>query len=62
MSNNLKTLPKETPEEKKTRISLLEEFFGIDNKNTHNKNNSKNDKNSIEKNQQEFGHRKRIKP
>jgi hypothetical protein len=32
-----------------------------DNKNTH-KNNSKNDKNSIEKNQQEFGHRKRIKP
>jgi hypothetical protein len=65
MSNNSKTLPKETPEEKKKRISLLEAFFDIDNKNIqnkYNKNNTQNDKNSLEKNQQEFGHKKRIKP
>jgi len=64
MSNKSKTSPKETPQEKKNRISLLEDFFDIDSKNTQNKykNNSKNDKNNIEKNQQEFGQRKRIKP
>jgi len=65
MSNNSKTLPKETLEEKKKRIALLEVFFDIDNKNTqnkYNKNNTQNDTNTVEKNQKEFGHRKRIKP
>ena len=51
-----------------SRKARLEDFFDDDEKtsqnNKHNKNNknySHND-NSVEKNQQEFGHKKRIKP
>ena len=47
-----------------SRRARLEDFFGddacIQNKNNYNQNNSHND--SIAKNQQEFGHKKRIKP
>jgi hypothetical protein len=49
-----------------SRPARLEDFFDegdvIISKNDHNKNYSRNDKNYIEKNQQEFGHKKRIKP
>jgi len=38
----------------------LEDFLEEPTKN--NKNYSQNDKNNVEKNQQEFGHKKRIKP
>jgi hypothetical protein len=48
-----------------SRKATLEDFFDDDEKpsqnNKHNKNQSRND-NNIEKNQQEFGHKKRIKP
>lgn len=47
------------------RKARLEDFFDdgeiINQKNKHNKNHSHND-NDIQKNQQEFGHKKRIKP
>ena len=47
-----------------SRTARLEDFFNDDeiaqNKNSHNSNNSHNYK--IEKNQQEYGNRKRIKP
>lgn len=53
-----------------SRRVRLEDFFDEEdekvnqtNKNKYNKNDSyNNDKNIISKNQQEFGHRKRIKP
>jgi hypothetical protein len=48
------------------RPARLEDFLDegdvIINKSDHNKNQSHNDKNYVEKNQQEFGHKKRIKP
>jgi hypothetical protein len=48
-----------------SRKARLEDFFDNDEKpsqnNKHNKNHSHND-NNVEKNQQEFGHKKRIKP
>jgi hypothetical protein len=49
-----------------SRPARLEDFLDdgdvIISKSNHNKNHSHNDKNYIEKNQQEFGHKKRIKP
>jgi len=47
-----------------TRKACLEDFFDevVDKKNQYNKNYSYNDANTIAKNQQEFGHKKRIKP
>jgi hypothetical protein len=52
-----------------TRKARLEDFFGDDNdtldssiQNNQNKYNSYNDNEFIAKNQQEYGHRKRIKP
>jgi hypothetical protein len=48
-----------------SRPACFEDFFGETNKNTQTKydtNYLQNDKNSIAKNQQEFGNRKRIKP
>jgi hypothetical protein len=48
-----------------SRKARLEDFLNdgetVNKYNTHNKNHSYNDAN-IEKNQQEFGHKKRIKP
>lgn len=48
-----------------SRKARLEDFLNegetINQNNKHNKNHSHND-NNIEKNQQEFGHKKRIKP
>jgi len=48
-----------------SRKARVEDFFDDDeimNQNTkHNKNHSHND-NTVDKNQQEFGHKKRIKP
>lgn len=48
------------------RTARLEDFLDegdvIISKSDHNKNHSYNDKNYVEKNQQEFGHKKRIKP
>lgn len=48
-----------------SRKARLEDFFDegetINQNNKHNKNNSHID-NDIQKNQQEFGHKKRIKP
>jgi len=48
-----------------SRKARLEDFFDddepINQNNKHKKNHSQND-NTIEKNQQEFGHKKRIKP
>jgi hypothetical protein len=48
------------------RAARLEDFLDegdvIISKSDHNKNQSHNDKNYVEKNQQEFGHKKRIKP
>jgi len=48
-----------------SRKATLEDFLDdgetINQNNKHNKNYSHND-NNIEKNQQEFGHKKRIKP
>jgi hypothetical protein len=48
-----------------SRKAKLEDFFDdgetINQNNKHNKNNSHTD-NDIQKNQQEFGHKKRIKP
>jgi len=48
-----------------SRKARLEDFLNdgetINKNNKHNKNHSHND-NNIEKNQQEFGHKKRIKP
>jgi len=48
------------------RPARLEDFLDegdvIISKSDHNKNQSHNDKNYVEKNQQEFGHKKRIKP
>lgn len=47
------------------RKATLEDFFDegeiINQKNQHDKNHSHND-NDIKKNQQEFGHKKKIKP
>ena len=47
------------------RKATLEDFFDdgeiINQKNKHNENQSQNN-NDIKKNQQEFGHKKRIKP
>ena len=53
----------ENPQKSTTfsRPACFEDFFG-DHINTKNDKNYKNDKNSIVKNQQEFGNRKRIKP
>lgn len=49
-----------------SRPARLEDFLDegdvIISKSDYNKNHSRNDKNYIEKNQQEFGHKKRIKP
>jgi hypothetical protein len=49
-----------------SRPACLEDFLDegdvIISKRDHNKNHSRNDNNYIEKNQQEFGHKKRIKP
>ena len=49
-----------------SRPARLEDFLDegdvIISKSDNNKNHSHNDKNYIEKNQQEFGHKKRIKP
>jgi len=48
------------------RKATLEDFFDdgeiINQKNKHNENHSHNNNNDIKKNQQEFGHKKRIKP
>lgn len=48
------------------RTARLEDFLDegdvIISKSDHNKNHSRNDNNYVEKNQQEFGHKKRIKP
>jgi hypothetical protein len=48
------------------RPARLEDFLDegdvIISKSDHNKNHSHYDKNYVEKNQQEFGHKKRIKP
>ena len=50
------------------RLARLEDFFDEDsdkpikNKQNYNENYSHNDSNTISKNQQEFGHKKRIKP
>jgi len=48
-----------------SRKATLEDFFDddklINQNNKHNQNHSHND-NDIQKNQQEFGHKKRIKP
>ena len=48
------------------RTARLEDFLDegdvIISKSNHNKNQSHNDNNYVEKNQQEFGHKKRIKP
>ena len=48
------------------RPARLEDFLDegdvIISKSDNNKNHSRNDNNYIEKNQQEFGHKKRIKP
>lgn len=66
MSNILAMLPPPSDEsipKTVSRRARLEDFFGDDallqNKN-YNQNNSQND--FIAKNQQEFGHKKRIKP
>jgi hypothetical protein len=66
MSNILAMLPPpgDTSIPTISRRARLEDFFGDDactqNKNYYNENQCHND--SISKNQQEFGHKKRIKP
>jgi hypothetical protein len=49
-----------------SRRARLEDFFDEDDdkpmKHKYNENHSHNDSNTISKNQQEFGHKKRIKP
>ena len=58
----------EIPLKSFSRPACLKDFLDDDDTNTkntknkYNKNYSHNDTNTIEKNQQEFGHRKRIKP
>ena len=49
-----------------SRKATLEDFLDdgetINKNNKHNKNHSYNNDNNVKKNQQEFGHKKRIKP
>ena len=62
MSKSLKYLPMETTQIA-SRCANLEDFFSIDDTNIKNKYNKINlHDDNIAKNQQEFGHKKRIKP